>query len=468
MTSDDRPAPAPDLCDAAAALRAGQVSAAALMESSIAAADGPACAQVYLRRFDLQARATAAAADFAHAAAMPLPPLAGLAVSVKDLFDVAGWPTTAGSLAMADAEPAAADCPAVARLRTAGAALTGHTNLSEFAFSGVGINPHHGTPVNPVTAALNPTPRIPGGSTSGGAVSVATGAAWAALGSDTGGSIRIPAALQGLVGFKNTQRLTPLAGAVPLSTSLDTVCAITRSVRDAVLLHGVLAARTPAPLTRPLHALRLGVPRTVMLDGLDAEVGRAFDQTLDVLRAGGALIEDIAVSPLAELAGLQSEGGFAAAESWAWHRRRLAEREDRYDPRVAQRIRRGEAIAAADYIDLLQARKRWIAEVLAEVQGFDALLSPTVPMVAPALAPLLSSDKRFFAINAMLLRNPAVVNFLDGCALSLPCQASGQMPVGLMVWGPALADDAVLGVSLAIEAALAADGSPAGLPSRNH
>src|SRR5690606_38344470 len=144
--------------------------------------------------------------------------------------------TTAGSVVLADAAPAAADCPAVARLRRAGAALVGHTNMSEFAFSGVGINPHHGTPANPATLGLDATPRIPGGSTSGGAVSVASGAAWAALGSDTGGSIRIPAALQGLVGFKNTARLTPTEGAIPLSTTLDTACAITRSVRDAVLL----------------------------------------------------------------------------------------------------------------------------------------------------------------------------------------------------------------------------------------
>ena len=368
---------------------------------------------------------------------------------------MAGQPTTAGSAAMADAPAASADCPAVARLRAAGAALVGHSNLSEFAYSGVGLNPHHGTPVNPVTLALNPTQRIPGGSTSGGAVSVATGAAWAALGSDTGGSIRIPAALQGLVGFKNTQRLTPLAGAVPLSSTLDTACAITRSVRDAVLVHGLLAGRTPQPCQRPLHALRQGVPQTMMLDGLDSDVARAFERTLAQLRSAGAQIDDIPLTPLGDLAGLQAQGGFSAAESWAWHRARLALREAEYDPRVAQRIRRGEAISAADYIDLHQARLRWIAAVEAVVQGFDALLSPTVPMVAPALAPLLGSDKRFFAINALLLRNPSVDNLMDGCALSLPCQAPNEMPVGLMVWGPAMADDAVLGVALQIEAALA-------------
>jgi Asp-tRNA(Asn)/Glu-tRNA(Gln) amidotransferase A subunit family amidase len=214
-------------------------------------------------------------------------------------------------------------------------------------------------------------------------------------------------------------------------------------------------------MCRPLHALRLAVPQSVMLDGLDSEVARAFETTLATLRAAGARIEDIALSPLSELAGLQAQGGFSAAESWAWHRTRLARREPDYDPRVAQRIRRGETISAADYIDLLQARAGWIARIEADTAGFDALLSPTVPMVAPALAPLLASDQRFFAINALLLRNPSAVNMLDGCALSLPCHAAGQMPVGLMVWGPALHDDTVLGVALAIEAALASPGQAA-------
>ena len=461
MTSALDPAARPaDLHDALAMLAQGRVSATAMLKAAMAAADGPACDMVYLRRFDAQAQAAAAAADAARAAGAPALPLAGLAVSIKDLFDVAGFATTAGSASMADAALALADCPAVARLRAAGAALTGHTNLSEFAYSGVGINRHHGTPVNPATAAVNATARIPGGSSSGGAVSVATGAAWAALGSDTGGSIRIPAALQGLVGFKNTQRLTPLAGAVPLSSTLDTACAITLSVRDAVLLHGLLAARTPQPLALPLKGLRLGVPRTLMLDGLDAEVGRAFEHSLAVLRAAGARVDDLSMSPLAELAGLQAAGGFAAAESWAWHRERLTQREAQYDVRVAQRIRRGAAISAADYIDLLQARKRWIHALETEVQGYDALLSPTVPMVAPAIAPLQDSDSRFFAINALLLRNPSVVNMLDGCGLSLPCHAPGHLPVGLMVWGPALSDDNVLGVALRIEAALGEAGPP--------
>lgn len=377
-------------------------------------------------------------------------------MSIKDLFDVAGQTTAAASRVLADAMPAASDCPAVARLRAAGAAFVARTNMSEFAFSGVGINPHHGTPANASTAALDATPRIPGGSTSGGAVSVAAGAAWAALGSDTGGSIRIPAALHGLVGFKNTARLVPTDGAIPLSTTLDTVCAITLSVRDAILMHEILAQRNVSLQRKPASALRLAVPTTLMLDGLEPPVATAFERGLATLRGAGARIEEIALPPLAELAALNAAGGFSAAESWAWHRRRLATQGEQYDPRVAMRIRRGERMSAADYVELIWARRDWIARMEAAMSGFDAMLSPTVPLLAPPIAPLLINDDAFFATNAALLRNPSAINFLDGCALSLPCHAPGTMPVGLMVWSSALRDDAVLDASLAIEAALAA------------
>jgi aspartyl-tRNA(Asn)/glutamyl-tRNA(Gln) amidotransferase subunit A len=444
---------ADDLTAQAEAVVSGRQSAADAMERSISAADGPACRHAFVRRFDAMARCAAAAVDAGRKAGAPVLPLAGLAVSVKDLFDVAGVPTTAASRSMADAPPAAIDCPAVARLRAAGAALIGHTNLTEFAFSGIGINPHYGTPANAGTLALDATPRIPGGSTSGGAVTVAAGAAWAALGSDTRGSIRVPAALHGLVGYKNTQALTPTEGCVPLSFTLDTACAITCSVRDAVQLHEVLAARRVRLRGRPLRALRLALPLGGMLDGLDATVARAFERVLTTLGADGAEIVDLAL-PADDTPAISS-GQISAAEAWAWHRSRLEARGADYDARVLARIRSGAGIAAADYIDRLQARRRWIAQLEASAVDIDAFVCPTVPIVAPPLQPLVDSEEAFFATNALLLRNPSVVNYLDGCALSLPCQGAGELPVGLMVWAPSMHDDTVLDVSLAIEYALA-------------
>ena len=455
-----------DLTDSRDGVQRHEVGAAARIEQSIAAAGASACDRAFLATDFAGARAAAAAADRAVAAGRDPGPLAGLAVSIKDLFDVEGEPTRAASVALADAAPAAQDAPAVARLRRAGAAFIGRTNMSEFAFSGVGINPHHGTPANPATARLDPTPRIPGGSTSGGAVSVAAGAAWAALGSDTGGSIRIPAALQGLVGFKGTARRVPIAGAVPLSTTLDTVSAITLSVRDAVLLHEVLAERRVEVARRPIASLRFAVPRTMVLDSLDPTVARAFDWALSRLAAAGATIETIDLPLLGEIASINASGGFPAAESWTWHRKLLAERGADYDPRVALRIRRGAAMSAAEYIELLAARRDWIGRMEEAMRPYDALLSPTVPIVAPAIGPLVASDEAFFAANGLLLRNPSIVNLLDGCALSLACHAEDELPVGLMLWAAAMRDDAVLDAGLAVEAALAPIRSDAPVAAR--
>lgn len=445
-----------DLTSALDTLRADRHRSVELFERSMAAASGPGCRHAFVRTGFDTGRAVATAQDTLHAAGLPRAPLAGLAVSIKDLFDVRGEVSAAASVVLADRPSAAADCPAVARLRGAGAAFIGRSNMSEFAFSGVGINPHHGTPANAATAALDTTPRIPGGSTSGGAVSVAAGAAWAALGSDTGGSLRIPAALQGLVGFKGTAGRVPLDGALPLSTTLDTAGAITRSVRDAVVLHEILAACTVALAHRPVAALRLAVPTTLMLDELDATVAAAFERSLAALRTAGARIDEVELPALLELAQINAAGGFPAAESWTWHRRLLADHGARYDPRVAMRIRRGEAMTAADYIGLLQTRRDWIARMDAVLQRYDALLCPTLPIVAAPIAPLVADDAAFFAANGKLLRNPSVVNFLDGCALSLPCQRDDELPVGLMVWSSRGCDDVVLDASLAIEVCLAA------------
>lgn len=417
-----------------------------------AAAQSPACRHAFLStRFDAAEREAARATG----------PLAGWPLSVKDLYDEAGEVTRAGSIALDGSAPAAADAPAVARLRAAGAVVVGRTNMTEFAFSGVGVNPHYGTPANPADPAVA---RIPGGSSSGAAVSVAAGAATIGLGSDTGGSIRIPAALCGIVGFKNTARLVPTDGAFPLSTTLDTVCAMTPTVREAIVVHEVLAAREVLRDIRPLSAYRLAVVTTQLLDGLDATVARAFERTLKLLRDAGARVEEITLAPVQDLGSIQARGGFTAAESYTLHRELLQRAGDRYDPRVRHRIERGAEMKAWEYIELHRARAAWIAAVERELAGHDAVLSPTVPIVAPALAdvaPGAERDEAFFRTNAALLRNTSVVNMLDGCALSLPCHAPGELPVGLMAWHGALKDDTILNLSLQIENLLLSSAPPA-------
>lgn len=436
--------PRPDLHSTRERLRQGQASASDELEAARAAAASAANRDVFLKtRWDAAAREAQRSS--------PAAPLAGLPVSIKDLFDLEGEVTTAGSIALKDAAPATADALSVARLRAAGGVVVGRTNMSEFAFSGVGINPHYGTPANPADAK---TPRVPGGSSSGAAVSVATGAAYIGLGSDTGGSIRIPAALCGIVGFKNTARLTPLAGAYPLSWTLDTVCAMTHSVRDAILAHEILADRQVARSDKPLSGYRLAVALTQMQDHLDATVARAFERTLSRLAHAGAKITEVSLTQIQDLGTIQSTGGFAAAESYAWHRRLLEQQGSRYDPRVRLRIERGANMKAWEYLELQQARTAWISEVEDALGAFDAVLSPTVPMVAPAIAdvaPGAERDDAFFRANALLLRNTSVVNMLDGCALSLPCHAPGELPVGLMAWHGAMRDDTILNLSLQIE-----------------
>jgi aspartyl-tRNA(Asn)/glutamyl-tRNA(Gln) amidotransferase subunit A len=438
--------PSGDLHAVRQALQEGHLQAREVLAQAAHTAQSQACQHVFMPNAgpgDTPETPSAGALGLA---------LGGIPVSIKDLFDVAGQTTAAGSTVLAQAGPAQSDCPAVARLRAAGAALVGRTNMVEFAFSGVGINPHYGTPANPADPA---TPRIPGGSSSGAAVSVATGAALVGLGSDTGGSIRIPAALCGIVGFKSTARLVPATGALPLSTSLDTVCALTRSVRDAVTVHEVLAARQVELTGKPLSRYRLAVARTQMQDALSRTVAQAFERSLQVLRRAGAHIEEIALEEIADLADINATGGLSAAESYAWHRKLIAEHQASYDPRVALRILRGASMGAADYIDLVAARQAWIARMETRLQGFDAVLSPTVPLVAPPIASVLNDDAEFFRVNGLLLRNTSVVNMLDGCAISLPCHTPDQLPVGLMLWHAALHDDVVLDLALQVEAALA-------------
>lgn len=398
---------------------------------------------VFTTLYASAAMAAANAADTARVHGRPISELAGLPVSIKDLFDTEGDVTLAGSVVLSDRGPARQDAPVVARLRAAGAALLGKTNMTEFAFSGVGINPHYGTPGNPA----DPT-RIPGGSSSGAAVSVAGGSCVAAIGSDTGGSIRIPAALCGLVGFKPTMRRVPLAGIVPLSPSLDTLGPIAHTVDDCLLIDSIIADSPLQPEPISLTGLRLAVPLDVVLDDMDVQVAQAFAHALSRLSAAGVEIIEVPMPMLREAPQINR---FSPIEAYAWHHDLLQARENAYDRRVVQRIRQGADQGPEVLDELRAARTDWIRRASAVLAGVDALLMPTVPIVAPHIAPLIASDAAFFEANRLLLRNPSLINLLDGCAISLPCHASGDLPVGLTVAGLAMTDAKLISMARAIE-----------------
>jgi aspartyl-tRNA(Asn)/glutamyl-tRNA(Gln) amidotransferase subunit A len=406
--------------------------------------------RAFTRVYGEKARAVADAQDRMLAAGVSPGPLAGVIVAIKDLFDVAGEPTTAGSVALRDAPAAAQDAPIVARLRAAGAVIVGKTNMTEFAFSGIGINPHYGTPGNPADRA-----RIPGGSSSGAAVAVADGLCDIAIGSDTGGSTRIPAAFCGIVGFKPTQSRIPLDGAYPLSFTLDSVGPMARSVADCARADAVMAGAEPAPLERPDRAgLRLGLAKTLVLDALEPDVAGALERAVRVLSRSGAQFSDVHLDLFAEMAQVNARGGFAAAEAYAWHRDLIARSGDQYDQLVRARIERGRDIGAADYIDMVRGRARLVAAMDARLAGLDALVMPTVPIVAPRIDALADTDS-FLRWNMLALRNTAIVNFFDLCAISLPIPDAGKLPVGLMLVGRNGSDARLFSVAVAVEAALA-------------
>jgi aspartyl-tRNA(Asn)/glutamyl-tRNA(Gln) amidotransferase subunit A len=441
-----------DLHTTRAALRAGQTSALAQMQRSLEIAQSEACASTF-RSLNPQAlmQANAASQDA---------PLAGLAVSVKDLFDAEGQVSASGSIVMAGNAPAKRDAVAVARLKAAGGVVLGRTHQVEFAFSGMGVNPHFGTPVNPLALQVDPnTPRIPGGSSSGAAVSVANGAAFIGLGSDTGGSIRIPAALCGLVGFKPTASTIPLTGAVPLSHTLDSIGALTRSVRDAILAHEILSGSAVQMQGKALKDCHFAVAQSNMLDGLDADVARNFEASLKAIANAGAKITPIALREIADLGSIQSRGGFSAPElqSWLIPAGLWPDRKAEFDPRAAARIAMADSMSAADYVRLQLARQQWIAQVNRALNSFDGVLSPTVPLVAAPIASVLPGadrDAEFFRVNALILRNTSVVNLLDGCAISLPNQPTASLPTGLMLWHSAGSDSAILRMAQHIETLL--------------
>jgi aspartyl-tRNA(Asn)/glutamyl-tRNA(Gln) amidotransferase subunit A len=376
---------------------------------------------------------------------------AGIPVSIKDLFDIRGQVTRAGSRALEDSAPAEADATVVARLRRAGFVVIGRTNMTEFAYSGIGINPHYGTPKSVWRRDVG---HVPGGSSSGAAVSVADRMAHGALGTDTGGSCRIPAAFNGIVGFKPTQRRVPLAGGVPLSSTLDSFGPLARSAACCAVLDAVLAGEPIAPLQpRPIKGMRLAVPTTVALDELDDEVARSFERALETLSRQGALIERIAVPEFLDVGVINSKGGFTAAESYAWHRFLLASHGDVYDPRVYIRIQRGETMSAADYIDLLEMRKSLIARVATRLAPYDALVMPTTANTPPRIADL-ADDKAFTRANLLALRNCSLINTIDGCAISLPCHREGEVPVGLMLASSGGADRRIFELAAGMEAAI--------------
>src|SRR5438132_3438736 len=336
-------------------------------------------------------------------------PFAGIPVSIKDLFDIKGQVTRAGSRALEDSAPADADAPVVARLRRAGFIVIGRTNMTEFAYSGIGINPHYGTPKGAWQRGVG---HVPGGSSSGAAVSVVDRMAHGALGTDTGGSCRIPAAYNGIVGFKPTQRRVPLDGGVPLSFTLDSFGPLARSVGCCAVLDAVLANEAIVPLQpRPIKGMRLAVPTTVALDDLDDAVAKAFERALETLARQGALIERVAVPEFLDVAAMSTKGGFAAAESFAWHRYLITASGDVYDPRVSARILRGESQSAADYIDLLNARKSLVARADARLAPYDALVLPTTANSPPSLSDM-ADDKAFARSNLLALRNCTLINMI--------------------------------------------------------
>ena len=441
----------PTLAELAGALREGRTSSRALADEALARIADPAGEgkRAFLTVYAEEARAAAAAQDGLRAAGIAGGPLAGIPISIKDLFDVAGEPTTAGSVALRDAAPARHDAPIVARLRRAGAVIVGKTNMTEFAYSAVVINPHFGTPGNPHDRAC-----IPGGSSSGAAVSVADGFAAAAIGSDTGGSVRIPSALCGLTGFKPTQARITRAGAVPLSTTLDSIGPLARSVADCILLDAVLAGEEPPALeTIPVDRLCLAVPQTQMLDGLDDAVAAAFTRACAALSRAGARLVDLPLRELGELPALNAQGGFSAAEAYRWHAPLLERRAAEYDPRVGGRIMRGREMSAVHYLDIAERRAALIAAVERATAGFHAMLLPTVPTVAPPIA-AFADDAEYTRLNLLLLRNCTVVNQLDGCAITLPMQRDGEAPVGLTLAGNRGCDRTILAIAGSVEALL--------------
>ena len=444
--------PNPTLAVLADDLEAGRISARQLVEDCLARIADPAGeGQRTFIRVDREAALEAAdAMDRLRKAKAAPSRFAGIPVSIKDLFDIRGQVTRAGSRALEDSAPAERDAPAVARLRRAGMIVIGRTNMTEFAYSGIGINPHYGTPKG---AWRRDVGHVPGGSSSGAAVSIVDRMAYGALGTDTGGSCRIPAAYNGIVGYKPTQRRIPLDGGVPLSFTLDSFGPLANSVQCCATLDAMLAEEPIVPLRpRPIRGMHLAVPTTVALDELDDAVAKTFERALETLSRAGAQIERIEVPEFLDVGIMNTKGGFAASESYAWHRYLITSKGDMYDPRVAVRILRGESMSAADYIDLVNARRSLIARAAARLAPYDALVMPTTANTPPRIADL-DDDKAFAVANLRSLRNCTLINMIDGCAISIPGHRDGEVPVGLMLASSGGSDHRIFELAAGMEGA---------------
>jgi aspartyl-tRNA(Asn)/glutamyl-tRNA(Gln) amidotransferase subunit A len=431
-------------------LEAGTTTSRRLIEECLARIAEPQGegSRVFLKVHAESARAAADYHDRLRALGVNSSPWAGIPLSVKDLFDLAGDVTTAGSKALRAEAPASADCAAVARLRAAGFIPIGRTNMTEFAYSGLGLNPHYGTPLNPFE---RPRRRAPGGSSSGAAVSITEEMAYAALGTDTGGSCRIPAAFCGTVGFKPTACRIPVSGVFPLSTTLDSVGHLAASVGCCASLDAVLT-QAPMGTLEPmgLRGRRFAIPTRYALDSLEPHVGRSFERAIQDLRDAGAGVEEIPLAQLDELPELNRKGGFSGAQAYAAHRERIESQGALYDPRVLVRILRGREQSAAEYLDLIRARADLQRRIEAPLADFEAVLMPTTPIIAPLLEDL-ETDEAYMRSNQMALRNTSVANFLDRCAISIPCQERGTAPVGLMLMGAHGEDRRLLKLAAAVE-----------------
>ncbi|WP_114965005.1 amidase [Alkalilacustris brevis] len=444
--------------DAARALAEGRTTSRALVEQCLdrIVSGNAAAGHPFLQLREDAARAEADLADRMRAQGMVPSRFLGVPVSVKDLFDITGEVTAAGSRVLADTPPATDDATTIARLRRAGFIVIGRTNMTEFAFSGLGLNPHHGTPLSPWDRA---TGRIAGGSSSGGAVSVAEGMALAALGTDTGGSCRIPAAFCGITGYKPTVGRLPSEGVVPLSQSLDSAGPLAPTVACCAALASIMAGGE-APAMRPALEpegqlrLRIGVPQAMVLDDMDATVAEVFEGVLAALSKAGAQIVETPMASFTSIPDILAGGGPVAAEAHAWHRGLIERHRAAYDPRVVGRIERGAGLLAADYIDQMALRRRLIDAFSAEADEFDLLAFPTVSMVPPALAPLEEDDALYGATNLLVLRNSTTINLADGCAISVPVHRSGEAPVGLTLAMAGGADSRLLQRAAAVEAVL--------------